>query len=389
MKKILFAIDSLSGGGAERVISLLANQIHAWGYTVDILLAFDTKVEYEIADGIGVYDINGARVNTVQSTVGKAEPKPTSVTPQYYRPPNCLQRMRYRISEYRDRQRRIKRVAEFVNNGRYDAVVSFLTSTNELVGAASKKFRAKAIISERCAPVETVITQDKGKWTLKQYAKADRIVFQTPDAMHCYPIKIQRKGAVIPNPIKTDLPARFEGERKKEIVTFGRLDKQKNLPMLIRAFAEIVKKYPDYTLHFFGRGQEKDNLIALVNDLGLQDKVVIEGFASNVHEIIKDKAMYVSTSDYEGISNSMLEALAIGLPCICTDCPVGGARLAIQDRENGILIGVKDEKALIQAMEELISSAELSERLSVNAVKLRERWAVDEIAKRWLEVVEE
>lgn len=384
--KILFAIDSLCGGGAERVISLLANQIHVWGYEVDILLAFSNKIEYQVDEGIGIYDLNG---NLLEHTLVKNESVVlgTGACSSSARK-SFLRKFRENISEYRDRQRRIKQLTRFVNEKGYDAVISFLTSTNELVGAASKKIRAKTILSERCSPMETVILQKKGKWTLKQYNKADRIVFQTPDAMSCYPLSIQKKGDVIPNPIKTELPSRFEGERKKEIVSFGRLDKQKNLPMLIYGFAEISKQYSDYTLKLFGRGQEKNALIELVRQLNLSDKVYIEDFAKDIHEKVKDAAMYVSTSDYEGISNAMLEALAIGVPCVCTDCPAGGARMAIQDGVNGLLVPTKDVASLVVAMKKIIDSAKFSDQLSKNAVKVKERWNIEEIARKWLEVVE-
>lgn len=388
MKKILFAIDSLSGGGAERVISLLANQISRWGYKTDILLTFDSKIEYEVDDRINIYDINGTLVERLKEKEGKSVSGALTTPTVPSTKKAVLLKFREKISEYRDRLRRANKLARFVNTKGYDVVVSFLTSTNELVGVATKKMCAKSIISERCSPVETVISQKTGKWTLKQYQKVHCIVFQTNDAMKCYPPQIRYKGVVIPNPIKTDLPLPYVGERRKEIVSFGRLDKQKNLPMLLSAFANIVKEHPEYTLRLYGRGQEKENLIALVNTLSLQGKVIIEDFAKNIHEVVRDVAMYVSSSDYEGISNSMLEALAIGLPCVCTDCPVGGAKMAIQDGVNGLLVPVKDVEALTVAMKKVIESKELSNQLSANAVRIRRRWDIETIAKKWLEVIE-
>lgn len=389
MKKILFAIDSLSGGGAERVISLLANQITDWGYETDILLVFDSKIEYYIKDTIGIYDINGC-VLSHSIAIDNSQEKilNTGVVTQNAKK-SFLFKLRENISEYRDKKRRINAIVNFINKNGYQAVVSFLTSTNELIGAASKKLKAKTIISERCAPVETVINQKKGKWTLRQYKKTNAIVFQTDQAMACYPPQIRDKGVVIPNPIKMDLPMPYVGERRKEIVSFGRLDKQKNLPMLISAFANIAKEYPEYTLHLFGRGQEKEKLVELVKELGLQEKVFIDDFAKNIHEIVKDAAMYVSSSDYEGISNSMLEALAIGMPCICTDCPAGGARMAIQDEVNGLLVPVGDLNALVGAINKIIESKTLADTLSKNAVLIKKRWDVQSIAKKWLEVIEE
>ena len=373
----------------SKIISLLANQIADWGYKTDILLVFDSKIEYYIKDTIGIYDIDG-RLLSHSIAIDNSQEKilNTSLVTQNAKK-SFLFKLRENISEYRDKKRRINAIANFINKNQYQAVVSFLTSTNELIGAASKKIKAKTIISERCSPVETVINQKKGKWTLRQYKKTDAIVFQTKDAMSCYPLKIQTKGWVIPNPINTNLPMPFEGERRKEIISFGRLDKQKNLSMLIEAFARILQEYPEYTLHLYGRGQEKEKLFDLVKKWGLQGKVYIDDFMKNIHEIIRDAAMYVSSSDYEGISNSMLEALAMGMPCICTDCPAGGARMAIQDGVNGLLVPVRDLKALVSAMKKIIKSKTLADTLSKNAVLIKQRWDVHSIAKKWLEVIEE
>ena len=86
------------------------------------------------------------------------------------------------------------------------------------------------------------------------------------------------------------------------------------------------------------------------------------------------------------ISNSMLEALALGLPSVVTDCPAGGARLAIQDRENGMLIPTGDEQALYTAMKYMLENPEEASRMGNNAAKIRERWPIEKIADRWLEL---
>lgn len=98
--------------------------------------------------------------------------------------------------------------------------------------------------------------------------------------------------------------------------------------------------------------------------------------------------IHVSSSDYEGISNSMLEALAIGLPCICTDCPVGGAKMVIKNNINGILIPVGDQKALEQKMILLAENDELIEKLSQNAVKIRTKLSISNIADEWISFIE-
>ena len=93
--------------------------------------------------------------------------------------------------------------------------------------------------------------------------------------------------------------------------------------------------------------------------------------------------MYVNSSDSEGLSNAMLEALAIGLPCICTDCPVGGARATVKDGENGILVPVGDETALAAAMTRIAEDPALAAKLSANAALLREALSQERVTERW------
>ena len=121
--------------------------------------------------------------------------------------------------------------------------------------------------------------------------------------------------------------------------------------------------------------------------MNLDNVVCLSGFASDIHSKMRDAAMYVSSSDYEGISNSMLEALGMGLPTIVTDCPVGGARMIIQDGKNGILVKVGDTLAFYSAMKKVIEDKEFSKRISKEAVKVKELYPIERISERWIEII--
>ena len=97
--------------------------------------------------------------------------------------------------------------------------------------------------------------------------------------------------------------------------------------------------------------------------------------------------MFVSSSDYEGISNSMLEALGIGLPCVCTDCPVGGAAMYIKNGETGLLTKVGDEDALYMAMKKLIDEPELCQSLSTKSVNIKIKLSLDKITQMWVNLI--
>lgn len=217
------------------------------------------------------------------------------------------------------------------------------------------------------------------------YRKSEKLVLQTEDMKRCFSKDIQKKAVVIPNPVSDDMPEPYTGERKKRIVAVGRLQPQKNHKLLLEAFADFQKICHDYELHIFGVGELETMLIQRAEELHIADNVVFRGFSASVKEEIWDSAMFVLSSDYEGISNSMIEALAMGIPVISTDCPAGGSRMYIKNNENGILVPVGDKKALAEAMMKLARNPEFAKQLSVNAVKVKEQYALVKIADRFLE----
>ena len=138
-----------------------------------------------------------------------------------------------------------------------------------------------------------------------------------------------------------------------------------------------------------GNGAEGyiDSVEETIAQLACKEKIHILPAQKDIHDLIKDYAMFVSSSDFEGMSNSMLEAMAIGLPTICTDCPAGGARAIIKDHENGILVPVNDAEAMCKVMREIADNPELAEKLSINGTKLKEDLAVDKIVNQWMEII--
>ena len=199
---------------------------------------------------------------------------------------------------------------------------------------------------------------------------------------------------VINNPVMPGLPHPYSGERKKVIVNFCRMTPQKNLSVLLEAFQKFHNEYPEYILKIFGNTQEKaeaeekNKLVGRISDLKLADCAFILPPVPDVHEKIIDSAMFVSSSDYEGLSNTMLEAMAIGLPCVCTDCLGGGTREVMVDHENGLIVPMKDPESMYRAMKEYVENQELAEKCSMNAARIRDRLSVEKITQQWLDVIE-
>jgi glycosyltransferase involved in cell wall biosynthesis len=136
------------------------------------------------------------------------------------------------------------------------------------------------------------------------------------------------------------------------------LEKQKNLLLLIDAFALLYKEHPEYNLAIYGDGSEKKHIETYITKMLLEDCISVYESIPNIHEKIIDCAMFISSSDYEGLSNSMIEAMALGLPCVVTDCPCGGARMMITSYENGILVPVGDIQTMYEAMKYIIENPE-------------------------------
>ena len=246
----------------------------------------------------------------------------------------------------------------------------------------------RVILSEREDPSQHLASKTLQAFIRRMYPHADGMVFQSPDAKGWYDRHIKVHGRVIFNPVKADLPAPFEVERAHTAVNFCRISAQKNLILLLDAFETFQSEYADYELYIYGDADEGgeaylDSVRERIATMSRPDTVHLLPARRDIHEVIRDAGMFVSSSDFEGMSNSMLEAMAMGIPTVCTDCPAGGARAIIKDHENGLLTSVGDADALCRAMKEVAGDLQLATKMSHNAVTLRDELTVDKIVEQW------
>ncbi len=210
-------------------------------------------------------------------------------------------------------------------------------------------------------------------------------VFQTAQARDFYWRLLKKPYAIIANPLfrPANFPeTAFAGERRKEIVSVGRLNKQKNQMLLLEAFAAFSKKHGDYRLVIWGDGPERERLQEFIDDGGIRG-AVLAGTTKDVCGEISGASMFVLSSDFEGMPNALIEAMALGLPCISTDCPCGGPRELIRDGENGLLVPVGDRDALLAAMERLSDDGETARRLGEHAFEIREKLDCSLVCGQW------
>lgn len=218
---------------------------------------------------------------------------------------------------------------------------------------------------------------------------ADGLVFQTKDAMKYYDFCKKPEKQIIYNPLDLNMFENIRREQvKNKIVTVGRLHKQKNQKLLIDAFKQIHIKYSDYYLEIYGDGNLKLDLINYIEKNNLADCIFLKGEKSNVWQLIQDAKLFVLSSDYEGLPNALIEAMALGIPCVSTDCPCGGPKELIIDHYNGSLVPTNDVKTLSYAIEELLSNNDLMRKYSNNSIEIRKKVGNDEIYKQWYYFIE-
>lgn len=180
---------------------------------------------------------------------------------------------------------------------------------------------------------------------------------QTETQLQLLPFWIRHKAKILPNPISNELASinKIYNQTVKTIVSAGRLVKQKNYPLLIGAFAKVHEKYPHLQLHIYGEGELSLDLQALIDQLGLRSSAVLKGRSNELWQEFSRADIFVLSSEFEGMPNVLLEAMAIGLPCISTDCPTGPAEL-IKNGWNGILVPNRDEDKLTQAITYMVEN---------------------------------
>lgn len=353
LRKIVFIISSLGSGGAERVVCSLANELTERGYQIEIILVANGHMAYNLSDKVKLVCLS-------------CEERHMGL--------NGLQRTFKRIAEIR----------KAIKQSRADVAVSFMSDTNIDVCFAACGLKTKVIVSERNDPAIDPASRMKRILRKIAYCRGNGFVFQTPDAQAYFSHRIQKHSCIILNPLTSELPIPYEGDREKRIVAVGRLTKQKNYPMLFGAFSEFIRTKPEYILEIYGEGPLENDLQADLRRKNLHNRVVLKGFCKDVHQQIRTAAFFVMTSDFEGMPNALIEAMALGLPCISTDCPCGGPRMLIHHGENGLLIPVKDQQALVNAMYQMAHDPKAAAQMGRNACRIKEQVQLDTITDQWL-----
>ena len=252
---------------------------------------------------------------------------------------------------------------------------------------AGKWLKIPSIIAERADPFRSYKKARASlRFKLWFVNHATGGVFQTKQAASFYSKRLREKGTIIPNPIfiKGDIPQQNYSNLPKVILSLGRLDNyQKRLDVMIDAFEKFHTRHPDYTLKIYGNGEDERFLRELVRIKGLSDCVCLMGVSNDSIQDLSSGGIFLITSDFEGISNSLLEAMACGLPVVSTDHTPGGARMLISDGENGLLTPIGDAAAISNALCRYVEEVGLAEHCGRNAQNVLMRFSPEHILDLW------
>ncbi|MAU72708.1 MAG: group 1 glycosyl transferase [Pseudozobellia sp.] len=347
--KIDFVIASLSGGGAERVMVLLANKLSSLGYRVNII-TFSPGLAYDLDDDVELTNLHKSRIKN-----------------------HSLRRFVSLLRYYKTKE------------NRPDVVISFITLINLITIIAAKLFNIKVICSEHNSYLRAQSPVALTRFTRKVfYPKADFVTVLTAfDVPYYESLKVNVK--VMPNPCTFE-PNVLEGlEKNKTILAVGSLDRyhHKGFDNLIDIADRVLRKRPEWKLKIIGGGDQGLKFLQeKVEKLNLQDSIIFTGFRTDVKEIMAQSEVFILSSRYEGLPMVLLEAMSQGMACIAYDCKTGPSDIIV-DNKNGILVEDQNLDQMSIQLANLLDDQNLRESLSENGINSLKNFSIDSVISKW------
>lgn len=347
--KLMFYINTISHGGAERVIVNLATQLSQRGHKCYLVTSYYTpEFEYPVGDDVKRLVLSERRIENV---------------------------IRRNVTY-------VNRLRKLLKQHQPDVLISFMPEANYRSLMAVMGLKTSVIISVRNDP-NREYGSAKGKMLAKTlYKTTDGIVFQTQEAKDWFPKSIQCKGIIIYNQVGEQFYQQHLSPERRDIVATGRLTKQKNHRMLIDAYANISGK-TDERLVIYGEGPLREDLERRIKDCHLEDKVVLMGQTEDVPEVLKKAKIYVLSSDYEGMPNALMEAMAMGLPCVSTDCPCGGPKMLFGAELKDWLVPVNNDQMMGRKIMELLANDTVRDKVGDMFKRKADEFRPHVIIQKW------
>ncbi len=349
--KITVVSPEFGFGGSERVLSILMNQWIENNEVQLILLQDKEEVAYKIDPNVSIKLCGFPQKKKIVKLC------------------RGMKKTRYEINKFNP-----------------DIIIAFSSFVMTYLSIALIGCSFNIIYSQRNDPYAAIKGLKMHLFEKIAINKSDAIVFQLEGAKNYYDEKIQKKSTIICNPIEfKNLPIHKNENNRNTVLTIGRLEPQKNHKVLVDAFVEVHKLHPEFDLKIYGDGAEKENIQNQINSYDANDYIRLKGINKKVWQEECDSYMFVLSSDYEGLPNVLMEALCVGMPCVSTDCSPGGARVLINNMENGLLVAKNSKMELEQAINYLIENKEIANQIGKSARQLSEKVSPEYIAKQWID----
>ena len=361
--RLTLVISSLARGGAERVMSILANHWANDEYDVCLL-----TMDQGIKPSAFALD---SRIKHVALNLARNSSNPLTASW------NNLDR--------------ILKLRSAIRESKPDCVISFMDQVNILTLLATAGTGFPVVISERIDPYLYPIDRAWRWLRYRTYKRASSVVAPTARILSRFPPSIRSRGRVIPNPVLNPTPVAEKRSAKSgsgALISVGRLTHQKGFDILLEAFARTRKRYPSWTLTIIGDGSLRQDLESLCDRLEIAESVNFVGLVDDVTEYLRAADLFVMASRFEGFPNALCEAMACGLPVVHTDCP-SGPREIIRDGIDGVLVPNEDIAALAASLCSLMSDEDERERLALRAREVTERFSLTIVMTLWDKLLQE
>jgi len=359
-----FVTATLTSGGSERVMSIVANKMQERGYEVEIICLNDQIVFYPINEDI--------KITHVEIEAGtKSLPK--------------------KLWWFR----------KYIKKTQPDVVIAFMVSVYTVTLLALMGVDIPVISSVRNDPAYSNLRKKITRKIL--LPRSAHVVVQTQQIKEFFNKNIQKKTTVIYNPVNEkvfensydddnvddneNLKLKVKEERINRIISVGRLYPQKDQKIMIEAFAKVSEHHPDWKLVIFGEGPQRRALETMIQDprFKIQDKVSLPGRSENIIDELKKSKVFCLSSIYEGMSNALVEAICVGLPIVTTK--VSGTEELIKDGENGFIVNIGDTDAMAEALTKILEDENLQKQFSENNKAQAIKFETNAIVDQWENLV--
>ena len=365
--KLLILIHSMSSGGAERVTANLANHWAEQGWDISIVtLTTDSEDFYALLPAINRISLNLAidSKNVVSSIINNIK--------------------------------RILAVRKILKSIKPKIALGMMTSANVYLALAGYGLHDIRIIgSEHTHPPQMPLGRMWEFLRKHTYKYLDHLAVLTSETQDWIRKSTNAKQVtVIPNAIPYPLttqepifnPSNYLDNNNFYLIAVGRFGEEKRFDLLIKAFSSISRQYHNLNLIILGEGQLRQSLQAQIKDLQLESRVLMPGRVGNVGDWYAAADIYIMTSRFEGFPNTLVEAMAYGLPAISFDCDTG-PRDIIRHGVDGLLVPPNNIPELVLAIEKLIDDESLRKEMAEKAIEVRERFSMEKITQQWERII--